>query len=66
MHILEGQKDLKQSNATSQTHRKTRTSKSQNKQKERNNKIRAKINEIENFKKTHKESTKQKTDFLKK
>jgi hypothetical protein len=33
-------------NATSQTPRKTRTNKTQNKQKERNNKIRAKMNEI--------------------
>jgi hypothetical protein len=39
-------KDLKQPNATSQTPRKTRTSKTQNKQEERNNK-RAEINEIE-------------------
>jgi hypothetical protein len=52
-------------NATSQTPRKRRTSKTQNKQKERNKKIRAEINEIDT-KKSYKESTKQKAGLLKK
>jgi hypothetical protein len=38
MDMLKVQKDLKQPNAISQTPRKTRTSKTQNKEKERNNK----------------------------
>jgi hypothetical protein len=48
VHILKRQKDLKSfSNATSQTPRKTRVSKTQNKQKREIIKISAKINEIE-------------------
>jgi hypothetical protein len=40
VHILKGQKDLnKQPNATSQTPRKTRTSKTQIKQKGKHNKV---------------------------
>jgi hypothetical protein len=45
--------------------RKIRKSKTQNKEKERNNKNRAKINELET-KKPHKESTKHKAGSLKK
>jgi hypothetical protein len=52
-------------NALSQTPRKTRACKSQNKLKERNNKLRAEINEIET-KKSYKESMKQNVGSLKK
>jgi hypothetical protein len=45
----------KQPNATTQTHRKTRTSKFQNKEKDRHIRIRAKINEIESKKEKYKE-----------
>jgi hypothetical protein len=65
VHSLKCQKDLK-SNATSQTLRKTRTSKSQNKQ-ERNVKNKDRINEIETTtKKPYKDSMKQKAGSLKK